>query len=224
MLNKIIIDREDVLLDDFNGEIEFKVNKAILTIKGHTILKEWIKSNELDLVINLDDNATLEHNRFGLVDKHNNKIIINQNNNSKVIYKEAFIANNDCNIKIENNILGNNNISEVVVRATSKNDCKVTIDATLNVLKDTYNNEVKEDLRGLETNESKITIIPNMLVSSSEVIANHNVTISNVNEENLFYLSSKGLSKNVASKLLETGFLISIFDEGMKEEIKEIIE
>ena len=64
-----------------------------------------------------------------------------------------------------------------------------------------------------------------MLVSSSEVIANHNVTIGNVSDEDLFYLTSKGLSKDEARKLLETGFLISIFeDNDYKTKIKEIIK
>ncbi len=223
-MNKMIIDREEFCLEDFDGEIEINVKKLNLTIKGYALLKEWIKKENLDLVINLCDATTLEYNRYGIIE-NDTKIIINQNNNSKVYFKESYIASKDANLKIENNIFGNNNISEVIVRATSKNDSNVVVDATLNVEKDTFDNEVKEDLRGLERDKSKITIIPNMLVSSSEVVANHNVTICNVSDEDLFYLNSKGLSKNEAKKLLETGFLISIFnDEEMKNKIKEIIK
>lgn len=225
-MNKMIIDREEFIIDNFDGEIEINVKKLKLTIKGHTSLKEWIKEKEyLDLTINLEDNAILEYNRFGIINANDTKVVINQNNNSKVSFKESFIANKDTNLKIENNIIGNNNISEVVVRLTSKNESKVVVDATLDVCKDTIDNELKEDLRGLELDNSKITIIPNMLVSSSEVIANHNVSIGNTSREDLFYLTSKGLSENEARKLLETGFLISIFDDPeMKDKIKEIIK
>ena len=225
-MNKIIIDREEFAIDNFSGEMEINVNKLELTIKGHVSLKEWIKeSRNLDLIVNIEDNAVLEYNRFGIIKDNNTKIVINQNNNSRLNFKESFIVNSDTNLKIENNILGNNNISEVVVRLTSRNESKVVVDATLDVQKDTIDNELKEDLRGLETDNSKITIIPNMLVSSSEVIANHNVTIGNVSDEDLFYLTSKGLSKDEARKLLETGFLISIFeDNDYKTKIKEIIK
>ena len=223
-MNKIVIDREEFCLDDFKGEVEIRTKKLELTIKGHVYLIERIKDEEKELIINLEDNAFLEYNSFGLVNK-NSDIIINQSNNSKMIFKNSAIANNNVALKITNNILGNNNISEVIVRAISKNANNIMIDATLNVDKNTTNNEVREDLRGLEQNNGKITIIPNMLVSSSEVIANHNVTISNVDSNNLFYLTSKGLSEMNAKDLLESGFLSGIFNEKeLKEQIKEIIK
>lgn len=225
-MNKMIIDREEFVIDNFNGEIEIATTKVELTIKGHVSLKEWIKENKnLDLVINIVDEAELEYNRFGIVKDNNTKITINQKNNSKVIYNEAFIANSDTYLKIENNILGNNNISEVVVRTTARNESKVVVDATLNVNKGLVDNELKEDLKGLELDNSKITIIPNMLVSSSEVLANHFVSIGNVSKDDLFYLTSKGLSEISARRLLEIGFLISVFnDNEYKTKIKEIIK
>lgn len=223
-MNKIVIDREEYCLENFTGEVEIATKKLELTIKGHVYLKEKIKDEEKELTINLEDNAFLEYNSFGFVNK-DSEIIINQFNNSKMIFKNSVIANNNITLKITNNIFGNNNISEVIVRAISKNANDIIIDATLNVEKNTTNNEVREDLRGLEQNNSKITIIPNMLVSSSEVIANHNVTISNVDSSNLFYLTSKGLSEINAKDLLKTGFLSGIFNEKeLKEQIKEIIK
>jgi len=225
-MNKIVIDREEFIIENFNGEIEIAVDKLELSIRGHVILKEWIKENKfLDLIINLEDDAILEYNRFGITKDNDTKIIINQANNSKLSFKESFVVNADSKLKIENNVLGNNNISEVIVRTAAKNISNVVVDATLNVCKDTIDNELKEDLKGLELDDGKIQIIPNMLVSSSEVIANHFVSIGNVSDNDLFYLTSKGLSKNNARRLLETGFLISEFnDSEFKTKIKEIIK
>lgn len=226
MQNKIIIDREDFIIDNFNGEIEILVEKVELTIKGHASLKEWIiKNRNLNLVVNVDDNATLKYNRFGIIGDNNTKIVINQHNNSKLSFRESFIANNDTNLKIENNIFGNNNNSELIVRCASKNQSKVLVDASLDVKKNTFDNELNEDLRALELDNSKITIIPNMLVKSSEVLASHNVTIGNVSDDDLLYLTSKGLSDKKARSLLETGFLISPFsDNDFITKIKEFIK
>ena len=81
-MNKIIIDREEFAIDNFSGEMEINVNKLELTIKGHVSLKEWIKeSRNLDLIVNIEDNAVLEYNRFGIIKDNNTKIVINQNNN-----------------------------------------------------------------------------------------------------------------------------------------------
>lgn len=222
-MNKIVIDREEFCLDEFKGIVEYQINKLKLNIKGHVVLNDFIGKDNLDLEITLEDNAVLEYNYFSFITKNLN-VVINQNNNSKLNLKNVFVANDDTTIKIKNNIIGNNNISEILVRVTSKNVSQVVVDATLNVLADTFNNEVKEDLKGLEQNNSHIKIIPNMLVASSEVAANHNVAIGNVDEESLFYLTSKGISGYNARKLIEKGFLISIFDKEVSEEVKEFFE
>lgn len=222
-MNKIVIDREEFCLDDFKGKLEYQVDKLKLNIKGHVILNDFVGKDNLNLEITLDDDAILEYNYFSFITKKLN-VVVNQNNNSKLDFKSAFVANYDTMIKIKNNILGNNNVSNILSRVTSKSISKVIVDATLNVLDGTFNNEVKEDLKGLEQNNSSIKIIPNMLVASSEVIANHNVAIGNVDCDSLFYLTSKGISEDNAKKLLEKGFLISIFDKDVIEELKEFFE
>ena len=221
-MNKMIIDREEFCLDSYNGEIFVNIKNLALTVKGEVYINEIITNEELNLVINILDHASLVYNRIGIV-RNNTKLIINQNNNTKLYFKESFVADNNSLLKIENNILGNNNISEITVRTIAK-DSNILVDATLNVNSGTENNVVKEDLRGLEKEEGKITIIPNMLVSSENVEANHNVTISSVREDELFYLTTKGLSEDSAKDLLEKGFLINIFnDENIKIKLKEII-
>ena len=53
-------------------------------------------------------------------------------------------------------------------------------------------------------------IMPNLIVKSSRIIANHNATISPVDENDLFYLESKGLSNESATSLIKEGFLKGI--------------
>ena len=81
-----------------------------------------------------------------------------------------------------------------------------------------------EDVRAFNSESSKISILPNLIVDSNDVVANHNVTISNINEEELFYLNSKGINESDAIKLLRNGFMLSIFsDEEFKETIKKYL-
>lgn len=219
-VNKMIIDKEEFIISDYVGNIEINVNKLTLIISGNVVLNEMLNRN-LDLTINLEDNSTLVFNRFGNLSNNETKIVINQGNNTNLELNEAFISDSDSKLVITNNINGNNNKSDIIVRAIGSSFIK----ANLNVLKNTINNELKEDLKGLELDNSKISIIPNMLVASSEVSANHFVTIGNVREEDLFYLRSKGLTRNNAINLLKTGFLVSIFkDNDIKELIKETIK
>ena len=58
-----------------------------------------------------------------------------------------------------------------------------------------------------------------MQINSLDVSANHKVTISNVKDDELFYLESKGVNKEDATKLLKEGFVLGILPSDMKEDI-----
>ena len=61
--------------------------------------------------------------------------------------------------------------------------------------------------------------INSIVVSSDEVEIDHNATISGLNEDYLFYLNSKGLSKEEASKLITKGFLMNKLE--LSNEVKD---
>ena len=56
-------------------------------------------------------------------------------------------------------------------------------------------------------------IVPNLLVRSDGVNAIHNTTISTVPKDYLFYLNSKGINNEEATKLIVDGFLKSNLKE-----------
>ena len=66
-------------------------------------------------------------------------------------------------------------------------------------------------------------IVPNLLVDSCDVEANHGAAICKIEDDELLYLESKGISKDKANKLLEDSFILSIFDDDFKEKIKEFL-
>ena len=60
------------------------------------------------------------------------------------------------------------------------------------------------------SDEAKITALPEMEILPQDVKCSHSATISNLNKEQLYFLKSRGISKNEATKLLVTGFLEEI--------------
>ena len=48
-------------------------------------------------------------------------------------------------------------------------------------------------------------------ISALNVLANHNTAISNVNEDALFYLMSKGIDRKQATKLIEDSYIYGLF-------------
>ena len=62
-----------------------------------------------------------------------------------------------------------------------------------------------------------------MYIDCFDVIANHSAFIGTFKDEELFYLQSRGIPVDEASKLLIKGFLISELEKEQKEKYEKII-
>lgn len=67
--------------------------------------------------------------------------------------------------------------------------------------------------RIINLNDKKSTIKPNLLIDEYDVEANHAALIGKFQDEELFYLQSRGLKQEEAISLLIKGFLCSYIDE-----------
>lgn len=65
----------------------------------------------------------------------------------------------------------------------------------------------------LLSDKTKAEIIPSLEISEKDIKAGHAVTISRINDMELFYLMSRGLSKTQAASLIINGFLTSILNQ-----------
>jgi len=79
----------------------------------------------------------------------------------------------------------------------------------------------------LLSEDAKSIIIPNLEIKNDEVKCSHGATISQINDEDLFYLMSRGLSEEEAKRTIISGFfepiLVMIKDNKIKEEINHAI-
>ena len=66
--------------------------------------------------------------------------------------------------------------------------------------------------------------IPSLKIDNNDVRASHGATISKLNEESLFYLSSRGLQRPTAERLVVEGFVNDVVCGIPKEKITETID
>jgi Fe-S cluster assembly protein SufD len=59
----------------------------------------------------------------------------------------------------------------------------------------------------LLSDQAHAEVIPDLEIMTDDVKCSHAVSISNISEEHLFYLMSRGLNKKQATKLIVEGFL-----------------
>lgn len=218
-MNKLIIDKEK-LIEDYHGEI-FYNSSVIINIKGNCTLIDYESNN--DLIINLDTNSSLNYYRIRK-NPSNTKTIINHYKDSKCIFKESILNNkNDFNYEIDVNINNDKNINNIYLRVINElGNSHIIVNG--NVLGNTHDNILLEDLRGLNLKDTNLIIEPNMEILSNDIEANHNVTISNVNKDDLRYLESKKVNNEQAINLLKNGFVFGMFPIELKENIKNILE
>ena len=210
-MNKIIVDKEEIVANNLDVMMEIKNNSLTLDCYGKNKIIIQNKNN-LNLNIIMQDNSFLDILIYSIDKQGNNKINIVQNNNTTINYLESFTSKSLTDIKIINEIRGNNNKSNISYRIISQKE-GVTVDVIANV-KESKNNELVENIKGI-IDGGKITILPNMEINTCDVIANHFVTISGIPKENLFYLESKGISKKYAKEIIFEGFLKSIFKDNI---------
>ena len=222
-MNKLIVDKE-ILLEDYVGTIDIVSDEVILNIKGNCKIDEITLNNHRRLIINVLENSNLEYNRFSLNPCDDGYLEINHEDKAYSLFNEGILCNKDYKMDLNVYEKYSHINSKVLIRILTIDNASVFVNASGYVFKDTLENEITEDVRAFNSESSKISILPNLIVDSNDVIANHNVTISNVNEDDLFYLNSKGINDEEAIKLLRNGFMLSIFtDDKFKDMIKKYL-
>lgn len=174
--------------------------------------------------ITIKDNFSLTIDYFKNINEDNNEINIYIGNNSSLVFNHSYINNNNYNLKININYTGEK--SSVLVNIRGVNDggiSKVDIDGTL--LNNNISNILDEKIKIINTNNGKVICKPNMYIKTSEIIANHENAIGNINKNEVFYLMSKGISRDNAEKLIINGYLLSIINnEDLKCKIREYLD
>lgn len=227
-MNKIIVDRENIReITDQNIFIDIRVKKLLLKIKGNVVINEiGIKENEeLELTIEVDDDSTLVYNRFMKYGTMKNKIMIKQSSMSNVKFNYSFISNDNCDLVINSVIDGNNNCEDINIKAVSILKGKISVNGTAEGKEKTTSNTLNEKIKILLLNDQENICRPNLVVKSNEIEVNHAATISGVDKDSLFYLTSKGIKNDDAIELMKRGFLLEnlILDDEVNSEIKKLI-
>ena len=68
-----------------------------------------------------------------------------------------------------------------------------------------------------------VNAIPSLEIKTNDVKAGHGVSISKLTDEHLFYLMSRGISREKARELVLDGFLRSVYNEFGDEELADRI-
>ena len=191
-VDNIILNNEELLVENENITNIEAIGSCILNL---------FNCNIMELEINIHDNASLVINYFNVINNLESKIIVKANNKSSFILNHSFINKGNYELFVYTDFLKEE--ANITVNINGINDGgRLTCDVNGYVHTDKFNNVLDENMRIINLNDGNVISNPNMYISTSKVIANHNTTIGGVRLDELFYLMSKGIDKDKAIKLI----------------------
>lgn len=211
-------------LESMKLNINIKINDNVCANVFEKYIDGFLK---IKSTYNLCKNSYINIRKFYDVSKIRQFDIINLNGeNSKIDYVLKTIST-----EVEKyNLIVNHNeshtISNITNNAVNILNGEVFFDITGFVDKGKKGCTIEQNNRIVTFNEKKCQINPILLVDENDISASHSVFVGKFNDEEIFYLQSRGISYNNAIKLLVKGFLLSKLDlnEENSDEIEKIIQ
>ena len=73
------------------------------------------------------------------------------------------------------------------------------------------------------TNDFKSSLVIVWVINADDVICAHGATVGEIDDEQLFYLKSRGISEKKAKQILINAFLKDIINESVEEPIQKFV-
>lgn len=247
---KIII-KNNNLEDQENDFFSIKNNTIILK-KSEEYVIEYIACQKIELEIKVAPNVlaklfiistdnNLEVKNHYLLDKNSELILFKfyYNYSTKEITTvdlngtQSFFSSRFSSISRGNeeyHIIVNHNAKSVTSKIINKciglDKSSIILDINSNLEKGNIDCTMDQTSRILTLGEVNATIIPNMFIDENSVEAKHGSVIGGFQEDEIFYLMSRGISYEEARNLLIKGFIFSnlVVDMEKRAQILSIIQ
>lgn len=180
-------------------------------------IKNTIILNPQSLEILLNKNSEL--NLYIIVDKSNEETLnynFNLMENSKLNLNLIYFGSqkNSFNFNTNTNHIESNSTSKILVKSILFDESKINFTGLINIPKDL--NEIDSHLDHhtllLSENAQAITT-PSLKIESNDVKAGHSASIGKIDEELIYYIQTRGLTKKQAQEFLIHSFLFKNINE-----------
>lgn len=138
----------------------------------------------------------------------------------------VYLFTSDAKLVSDVNInhLAKATISEFDNFAIAKDKAILCLNNNATIKKGMAKSQARQRAKGLTLSpEAMIKAMPNLYIDEYDVEAFHGCAIGSINKDDLFYLMSRGLSLEEASKLIVLGFIQPVLDKITNEELKKEI-
>ena len=207
-MNKINIEDKSVHLENNvylleiqkNLDLEINIDKDIdtkLVILGY---------HDYHIKFNVYNNANITVNSLNVNNSSN--IEINLYNNSNIIYNHSVSSNIDSIHNFIINHLESNSNSYVINNGVNLGNNKLFFRIDGVIPKKLNNIICNQESKIINYDNGNSKIIPNLIIDSNDIIANHSSYIGKIEEDIIFYLETRSINKEMIKKLIYKAILL----------------
>lgn len=211
-MNRIVVDSSNI---NINNDSNYLINnerlsKLVINVKNCTtnilLMSECLDDVDIEVYV------TYANVVFNSACKNLKRLKINVNlnsENSRFELNNSIIATKKCKHEVMVNHNCKKTISMINNNGLTIKNGSIIFDVSSHVLKGSKESVAEQDSKIISLNGNLLNKInPILLIDEFESYAKHAAFIGNFNEEKLFYLMSRGLSKTTSQNLLITGMLV----------------
>jgi len=217
-VNRILVDNNannsDTITIDVNDNLNYLINnlknKYIINVtnSNSNILMILENDKTLDITFNINNSSVV----FNCINYNGNDENINVNlneENSKVEIYNSVISKTKQHIKINTYHNKSKTYSNIYNFGSTKDDGSIIFDVISKVDKGNKKCILNQESKIISLNNyNDNEINPILLIDEYDTEAKHSAFIGKFNEQEVFYLQSRGIKKKDAYRLLLNGFLI----------------
>lgn len=216
-----IADNRNIIFDLFDSINDVEINLK----KGSSLVLSIIAKDKFlssSIVINMEDNTNLMVYFADFSSNNANiSLLVNENGaNDQAIINLASLSSDNDNKKVDVSLnhYVSNSTGEVNCYGVSKDESRLLFLGTSHIFKGAKKSKTSQKAKIMVFDSlSKGICKPVLKIDENDVLASHAAAVGKIADDTMFYLMSRGLSKEMSKKLITLGYLRPILT-GFKDE------
>jgi Fe-S cluster assembly protein SufD len=136
----------------------------------------------------------------------------------------AFYGHDDQHFDVDARVWHNDEhtTADLVTRGVIDDDARSVYEGVQNVGREAWNtNSYQRENTLMLSDESEADASPKLIINNHDTEASHSATVGQVDDGDMFYMTSRGVHESIAKNMLVEGFFVPVLEEIEVEELRE---
>lgn len=151
--------------------------------------------------------------------------LLGDGSESKIV--GAFFAHDDQHFDLDVKVWhrAEHTTADLVTRGVTDDTARSVYEGVQDVGRDAWDtNSYQRENTLMLSDESEADASPKLIINNHDTEASHSATVGQIDEEDLLYMTSRGISPQLARNMLVEGFFVPVLEEVAVEELRTDLE